>query len=65
MNIIEATKQAIEKNKCIYDPNFPEVKMRPSSLMPFDIMYMDGSNVVHNWNPTDENILSDSWELCD
>lgn len=65
MNIIEATKQAIEKNKCIYDPGFPDVKMRPDSLMPFDIVYMDGSNVKHCWNPTGEDILSDTWELCD
>ena len=65
MNIIEATKQAIKKNKCIYDPNLPEVKIRPTRVMPFDIMHMDGSNVKHCWNPTGEDILSDNWELCD
>lgn len=65
MNIIEATKQAIEQNKCIYDTRFPHVKMRPDSLIPFDIMYMDGNNVQHRWNPTGEDILSDNWELCD
>lgn len=48
MNIVEATKQAIKKNKCIYDPALPEVKMRPNRSMPFDIMHMDGSNVAHN-----------------
>lgn len=65
MNIIEATKQAIEKNKYIYDSKHPDVKMRPDSLMPFDIMYMDGSYARHNWNPTGEDILSNNWELCE
>lgn len=33
--------------------------------MPFDIMLSDGSRVMHNWNPTGEDFLSDKWELRD
>lgn len=65
MNIIEATRKALDEKKYIYDTKYPFVKMCPDLVMPFDIMKSDGSDRSHYWNPTGENILSDDWEICD
>lgn len=65
MNIIEATRKALNEEKCIVNTKYPDVKMQPDLSMPFDIMKPDGSNRVRCWNPTGEDILSDNWEICD
>lgn len=65
MNIIKAVKSAIAEEKFIYNTDYPEIKIKPDRLMPFDIMLSDGSRVMHNWNPTGEDFLSDKWELRD
>lgn len=65
MNIIKATKKALDEKKCIHRTDYPYVKIYPSFYMPFAISMPDGSNRVNNWNPTGEEILSDKWEICD
>ena len=65
MNIIEATEKALEEHKCIYQTDYPDVKMEPDLCLPFDIMMKDGSKRTHCWNPTGGDILSDDWEICD
>lgn len=64
MNIIEATKKALEESRYIYNKKSPIVKLIPWNSLPFDICGMDGSNTRHNWNPTGEDILSDDWDVC-
>ena len=65
MNIVEATRKALNEKKYIYNKNCPDVKLDPDLLMPFDIMRTDGSERVHCWNPTGEDILSEEWEIFD
>lgn len=65
MNIIEATRKALDEEKCIINTQYPDVKMQPNLSIPFDIMRQDGSNRVRCWNPTGEDFLSDDWEICD
>ena len=65
MNIIEATKKALEEKKCIYDTKYPQCKMLPYLCIPFVIMRKDGSNRKSCWDPTGEDILSDTWKVCD
>lgn len=65
MNIIEATRKALDEKKCIYNTEFPSVKMQPDLYIPFDIMKSDGTDRVQCWNPSGEDILSDKWEVCD
>lgn len=65
MNIIEATRKALDEKKCIRNRRSPGIKMEPDLLMPFDVMKPKGSGRAKCWNPTGEDILSEDWEICD
>lgn len=66
MNIIEATKKAVDENKAIYRKAFPSIKFVPTnSKCAAFILLSDGedSPAGKMWNPFADDILADDWEL--
>lgn len=64
MNIIEATKKAVDENKAIYRKTIPHIKFVPTnSKNAAFIVFSDNDNRARGmWNPMAKDILSDDWE---
>lgn len=60
MNICEATKKALEENKCIREKPY-KVKVKPIKGDVGTIMGLDGSHPVKGWQPTARELISESW----
>lgn len=64
MNICEATKKALEENKCIREKPY-KVKVKPIKGDVGTIMGLDGSHPVKGWQPTARELISESWEVME
>ena len=56
MNICEATKKALEENKCIREKPY-KVKVKPIKGDVGTIMGLDGSHPVKGWQPTARELI--------
>ena len=65
MNIIEATKKAVDENKAIYRKSLPHIKFVPtnSKNAAFILFSDDDSPAGRMWNPMAKDILSNDWEV--
>ncbi len=66
MNIIEATKKAVDENKVIYRKSLPHIKFIPTnSKNAAFILFSDDNNspAGRMWNPMAKDILSNDWEV--
>jgi len=66
MNIIEATKKAVDENKAIYRKSLPHIKFVPTnSKNAAFILFSDDNDspAGRMWNPMAKDILSDDWEV--
>lgn len=62
MNIIEATKQATENGKSIYNTK-SKIKVKPTDTVDCYMLERvdDGKINVGRWNPKAKDILSNDW----
>lgn len=66
MNIIEATKKAVDENKAIYRKSLPHIKFIPTnSKNAAFILFSDDNDspAGRMWNPMAKDILSNDWEV--
>ena len=66
MNIIEATKKAVDENKAIYRKSLPHIKFVPTnSKNAAFILFSDDNDrpAGRMWNPMAKDILSNDWEV--
>ena len=66
MNIIEATKKAVDENKAIYRKSLPHIKFIPTnSKNAAFILFSDDNDSPAGriWNPMAKDILSNDWEV--
>lgn len=66
MNIIEATKKAVDENKTIYRKSLPHIKFVPTnSKNAAFILFSDDNDspAGRMWNPMAKDILSNDWEV--
>lgn len=66
MNIIEATKKAVDENKDIYRKSLPHIKFIPTnSKNAAFILFSDDNDSPAGriWNPMAKDILSNDWEV--
>ena len=65
MNIIEATKKAVDENKAIYRKSLPHIKFVPtnSKNVAFIVFSDNDDRAGGMWNPMAKDILSDDWEV--
>ena len=66
MNIIEATKKAVDENKAIYRKSFPRIKFVPTNSKDAAFILFSDDNdrsAGRMWNPFANDILADDWEI--
>lgn len=65
MNIIEATKKAMEGNRAIYRKSQPDIQFVPtnSASLAFVVIATDTDLAGRMWNPYASEILAEDWEL--
>ena len=66
MNIIKATKKAVDENKAIYRKSLPHIKFVPTnSKNAAFILFSDDNDrpAGRMWNPMAKDILSNDWEV--
>ncbi len=65
MNIIKATKKAVDENKAIYRKTIPHIKFVPtnSKNVAFIVFSDNDDRAGGMWNPMAKDILSDDWEV--
>ncbi len=66
MNIIEATKKAVDENKAIYRKSLPHIKFVPTnSKNAAFILFSDDNDrpAGRMWNPMAKDILSNDWQV--
>lgn len=72
MNIIEATKAAVEKGCCISRKATPNIKLKPTDIC-FEMYGIGGYVIKRNekyerqpyWNPQTADVLANDWILTD
>lgn len=76
MNIQEATKKALEENKCITIPHDGEIwfKIKPTNDPNENCILMRNNGVLakkaicalsHGWQPDADSLISDNWIVID
>ena len=66
MNIIEATKKAVDENKAIYRKSLPHIKFVPTNSKNAAVILISADNdrqAGRMWNQMAKDILSNDWEV--
>jgi hypothetical protein len=70
VNIIEATKKAIEQSKCIARTDWPcqkeaDIKVKPTDTPDCCLLHTKEEGFRRGWQPQAEDLISDCWVVVD